>query len=127
MIISDAFNAHFTWRYTSVSVRMMVCVPLLRLRVQFWAASTSCFLCILSLRYNPCSIVAPLLGYAHTMNCLEHQICMLAHLRSFPNLFLDCSFFGLVYRREFLIDSKHAGEQQVSLHSGGVSEINSEH
>lgn len=48
------------------------------------------------------------------MNCLEHQICMLAHLRAFPNLFLNCSVLGLVYRREFFIDSKHAGEQQVS-------------
>jgi hypothetical protein len=58
--------------------------------------------------------VAPLLGYAHIMNCLEHQICMLAHLRAFPNLFLDCSDLGLVYIREFFIDSKHVGEQQVT-------------
>jgi len=58
--------------------------------------------------------VAPLLGYAHIMNCPEHQICMLAHLRAFRNLFPDCSVLGLVYRREFFIDSKHAGGQQVS-------------
>jgi hypothetical protein len=64
---------------------------------------------------------------AHHGSCLEHQICMLAHLRAFPNLFLDYSVLGLVYRREFLIDSKHGGEEQVSHHSGGVSEINSEH
>lgn len=115
IIISDAFNDHFTWKYTCVSVRMIVRVLLLRLRVQFWASSTSCFLCILSLRYNPCSIVAPLLGYAHTMNCLEHQICTLAHLRVFPDLFQYCSVLGLVYRCEFFIDSKHAGKHQVSL------------
>ena len=114
MIINDAFNDLFTWRYTCVSVRMIVRVILLRVRVQFWASRTLCFLCILSLRYNPCSIVAPLLGYAQTMNCLEHQICMLAHLLAFPNLFLDSSIWGFVYRREFFIDSKHAGEQQVS-------------
>jgi len=95
MIISDAFDDHCTWRYTCVSVHMIVRILLLRLRVQFWASNTSCFLCILSLRYNLCSIVAPLLGYEHTTNCLEHQICMLAHLREFPNLFLDCSVFEI--------------------------------
>jgi hypothetical protein len=126
-IISDVFNDLFTWRYTCVSVRMIARVLLLHLRVRFRASNTSCFLCILSLRYNPFSIVAPLLGYAQTMNCPEHQICMLAHLYAVPNSFLDCSVLGLVYRREIFIESKHACEQLVCLHSGGVSKMNSEH
>jgi hypothetical protein len=44
-------------------------------------------------------------------------------VRTVPNLFLGCLVLEVVYRREFFIESKHEGEQLVSFHSGGVSEI----